>query len=56
MAGRLINWLYRVEDLPPDVIVKQMINHLGVADFPARLLSPPPPELDYLPIFEPQLG
>ncbi|MCV3285673.1 replication initiation factor domain-containing protein [Aeromonas veronii] len=56
MAGRLINWLYRVEDLPPDVIVKQMINHLGVADFPARLLSPPPPECDFLPAFEPQLG
>lgn len=56
MAGRLINWLANVEGLSPDVIISQMTRHLEDTDYPARLLAPPPPELDYLPIFEPQLG
>lgn len=56
MAGRIINWLSNVEGLSPDVIVSQMTRHLKDTDYPARLLAPLPPELDYLPIFEPQLG
>lgn len=53
MAGRLVNWMKTVEGLTDASIVRQLTSHLGPDDIPARLLMPLPPELDDLPIFEP---
>lgn len=53
MAGRLVNWMKTVEGLTDASIVRQLTAHLGPDDVPARLLMPLPPELDDLPIFEP---
>jgi len=53
MAGRLVNYLKNVEGLTGDSIVRQLTAHLSPDDIPARLLMPLPPELDDLPIFEP---
>ncbi|MNV40917.1 Replication initiation factor [compost metagenome] len=51
MAGRLVNWLAKVEGLSPEKIVNQLTAHLGENDVPARLMLPLPPELDELPVF-----
>ncbi|MFM1701813.1 replication initiation factor domain-containing protein [Aeromonas salmonicida] len=53
MAGRLVNYLKNVEGLTGDSIVRQLIGQLGPDDVPVRLLMPLPPELDELPLFEP---
>ncbi len=53
MAGRLVNWMKSVEGLTDASIVRQLTAHLSPDDIPARLLMPLPPELDDLPIFEP---
>ena len=53
MAGRLVNYLKNVEGLASDSIVRQLIGQLGPDDVPVRLLMPLPPELDEIPLFEP---
>jgi len=49
----LVNYLKNVEGLTGDSIVNQLIGRLGPDDVPVRLLMPLPPELDEIPLFEP---